>query len=121
LWQRVSDLPIEPGLANPTTLEVSGSSARIPMGITLGLGDLEPSAFVPTSLVASVGVVAFYRCLGCTSFGSSSFLSELLGTCLWNSHYLAFSQSVFYLLTFVSAGHLESSSCPTEGTSSLGA
>jgi hypothetical protein len=24
-----SDLPIEPGLANPTTLEVSGSSARI--------------------------------------------------------------------------------------------
>jgi hypothetical protein len=74
-----SDLPIGPGPADPTTLEVSGSSAGIPMAIALGLGDSEPLAFVPASLVASMGVAAFWGCLGCTSFGSSGFPSELVG------------------------------------------
>jgi hypothetical protein len=53
-----STLPIGPGLGDPTTLEVSGSGAGIPMGVALCSGDLEPSTLVPASLVASADVAA---------------------------------------------------------------
>lgn len=53
-----SALSIRPSPGDPTTLEVSDSSVGIPMGVALSLGDLEPSALVPASLVASMDAAA---------------------------------------------------------------
>jgi hypothetical protein len=53
--ETISVLPIEARRADPITLEVSGSGVGILMGVALSLGDLEPSALVPASPVASIG------------------------------------------------------------------
>jgi hypothetical protein len=59
-------MPVDP--VDPTTLEISGfgaeilmgaSGAEIPMGVTLSLGDLNPSTLVPARIVAYVKAIAF--------------------------------------------------------------
>jgi hypothetical protein len=72
-----SILPIWPGPSNPTTLEVSGSGAGIPMGIALSLGDLEPSVLVPASPVTSVGAAASGDVSAVPALGFPFFLMNL--------------------------------------------
>jgi hypothetical protein len=108
-----SVMPI--GLADPTTLEVSGSGAEIPMGVSgaeipmgassveipmsvsgveipmgvaLSLGDLDPSTLVPARIVASINALPLGYPCG-SSFGFSVLLVKFAGTCI--SCYLLFA------------------------------
>jgi hypothetical protein len=58
-------------------LDVSGSGAMIPMSVALYLGDLEPSALVPASLVASTDAAASRDTLATTTLGLLVFLANL--------------------------------------------
>jgi hypothetical protein len=95
-----SAMPICP--ADPTTLEVSGSSARIlmgvygteflmgvssveiPMGVVLSLRDPDPSMLVPAQTVASTNVIASRSASVVLALGFLLFLSNLqvLVSCL---------------------------------------
>jgi hypothetical protein len=93
-------LPVEPGPTDPTTLEVSGSNAGIPMGIALSLGDSKPSMLVLASLVSSVGGAAY----GDVSALSLPVFLVNLQVLAYRAHIaLYFFHWVFYLLAFVSA------------------
>jgi|UPI0002208CA7 hypothetical protein len=88
-----SIVPIGP--PNPTTLEVSGSGAKIPMsvygiefpmgvsgveipmGVMLSLGDPDPSTLVPAETVASTNVIASGSASAIPALGFPFFLSNL--------------------------------------------
>jgi hypothetical protein len=72
-----SVLPIGAGPGDKTTLEVSGSDAGIPMGVALSLGDLEPSALVPASIMASADAAASGDISAAPALGPSVFLANL--------------------------------------------
>jgi hypothetical protein len=72
-----SVLPIKPGPADKTTLEVSSSDVGIPMGVGFSLGDSQPLALVPSSLAASVGATASGDVLAVPSLRFPVFLANL--------------------------------------------
>jgi hypothetical protein len=75
--ETISVLPIGPSPVDPTTLEVSGSSVGIPMGVVLSLGDLEPSTLVPASLVDSIGATTSRGVLVVPDLGLPFFLENM--------------------------------------------
>jgi hypothetical protein len=122
-----SIMPIRSYPDGPTTLEVSSSSAgktlafplvekatpgqipedvattssdvRIPMGVALCLGDLEPSALVPTSLLAYADVATYGGVLAASALALPVFLANLQVVAMGFAFTCIF-QWVLYLLIF---------------------
>jgi hypothetical protein len=60
---------------------MGASGVEIPMGVTLSLGDLDPSMLLPASTVASANAITS-GCLSGSSFGLFILLVEFVDTCI---------------------------------------